>query len=270
MTSGGMTKKEAWALQQEHKVAEREKFSHKPRILLWDIESTGLNATFGTLLTLGWKWFEEEGVTVKTILEGQKGKRRSPDMLDDRYLVEEFTKAFNTADYHVTWYGEGFDLRMLRSKSILYGLPPLAPVTHIDLWKTARRKFKLHSNRLNVWEQFLGVKHAKTPLRFEQWLAAAHGNREALDYIVEHNRNDVLVLEEVFVKMRPWLENVPVFGLFTGEDHVCPACGSPELLRRGYKTANTRIYQQYQCKACGHWSRSREALGTSALRNTIT
>lgn len=236
----------------------------EPRILLWDIESTALNATFGTVLCVGWKWFNDPAVEVVSILDSKKKE----NMLDDRHVVERFSRAFNECDYHVTWYGDRFDLPMVRSKILKHNLPPLAPKPSIDLWKTSRRYFKAHSNRLQVWQQFLGLPHQKTPLDFDCWLKAALGDKAALTYIIEHCEADVRVLEDVFRRFRPYLENEPVRGLITGDYCGCPSCGSNNVKREGFKTAATRIYQQWSCKACGRWYRDTRALEIAPTRTT--
>jgi len=74
-----------------------------PKVLIWDIETTNLRATFGTILCIGWKWEEKPKVNIPTILDGGKG------MLDDKQLVQDFAEVFNSCDYHVTWYGEKLD-----------------------------------------------------------------------------------------------------------------------------------------------------------------
>ena len=152
--------------------AELRKHQHEPKILLWDIEATGLNATFGTLLCIGYKWLDDKKPTVLSILDGAKG-----EMLNDKPLVKEFAKVYNEADYSITWYGDRYDLPMVRSKMLLHGLPPLAPVRSLDLWKAVRYRFKLHNNRLGSWQQFLGTAHSKTAIDFDAWLAAAHGSQ---------------------------------------------------------------------------------------------
>lgn len=226
----------------------------EPRVLVWDIESTSLNAVFGTILCIGYKWLGKPKVHVPSILDGNNG-----NMLSDKHLVEEFATVFNTCDYHTTWYGERFDHPMVCSKLIKFGLPPLAPKPHLDLWKTARKRFKLHSNRLQAWEQFLGLENAKTPISFDAWLQAAHGDRKALATVKHHCKKDVLVLEEVFERMKPWLDCEPARGLMTGDHHGCPSCGSHDIERRGFKVAMTRMFQQFVCKGCGRWFRSASA-----------
>jgi len=234
----------------------------EPRILIWDIESTSLNATFGTILCIGYKWLGKPKVYVPSILDSQ-----TEGMLDDSHLVQEFAKAFNECDYHTTWFGERFDLPMVCSKLIKYGMQPVAPKPHLDLWKTARKRFKLHSNRLQAWQQFLGLDNAKTPISFDAWLQAAHGDKKALAEVKHHCKMDVLVLEEVFQKMRPWLDNEPSRGLLTGDHSGCPSCGSNDLEKRGFKVAQTRAFQQYQCRPCGHWFRSAKSLETAPFRS---
>ena len=225
----------------------------EPRILFFDIESTGLNATFGTILTIGWKWFGKPKVRIPTILDAG-GK----NTLDDHALVKKFAEVYNTADYTCGWYSARFDLPMIRTKLLKFGEPPLAPIPHIDLWRTARYKLKLHSNRLAVVQEFLGTAHAKTPIHYDDWLRAAIGDRTALSRVREHCRLDVVVLEEVFMKLRPLIADEPNRGLMTGETGlVCQSCGSSEVQARGTYISLTRKYKRFNCTSCGKWMKVR-------------
>ena len=218
----------------------------QPKILLWDIESTGLKASFGTILCIGYKWLDQKTVHVPTILD--YSTRTS--MMDDGGLVKDFVDVFNSADMHVTWYGERFDLPMLRSKLLMHGMHPPAPVRHLDLWKTARYKFNMHSNRLVTWQQILKSKHEKTDISFDDWLHAAHGNKKALNVVKHHCKMDVLVLEDIFLKLRPWLSQEPNRGLldFAARGITCQSCGSNHVTKQGRRLAKTRSYQQWKCK----------------------
>ncbi len=240
--------------------------SKSPKIMFWDIESTSLNAAFGTILCIGHKLLGEKDPKVITILDHPAG---GENMLNDKPLVEEFSVAFNACDYHATWYGKRFDLPMINTKLLHHGLKPLMPKPHLDLWETARKHFKLHSNRLAAWQQYLGTPHAKTPIEFDDWLKAAQGNRKSIKYVKTHCAADVNVLEEIFIRFRPWVETEPMRALFTGEADACPNCGNHKLQKRGMQVSLTRVYQRYQCGKCGHWSRSARSLATSTLRATV-
>lgn len=226
----------------------------EPRVLIWDIESTNLNASFGTILCIGYKWLHNKSVFVPTIMD--KGNK---NMLDDKALVTKFATAFGMCDYHVTWYGDRFDLPMVKAKMIKHGLPPLPPKPSVDLWKTARYGFKIHNNRLMSWQEFLGVEHSKTAIKFDDWLQAATGDKEALAEVVDHCTKDVLVLEDVFLKFQPWITNLPNRGLVNdrADKFACQSCGSSHVTKQGIRHALTRKYQQYQCQDCGKWMRER-------------
>lgn len=224
-----------------------------PKVLFFDIESTNLNATFGTILCIGYKWLGNPKVHVPTILDYSKN-----NFLDDKGLVKSFAEVYNQADYSCGHYASRFDVPMIQSKLIKYGLPPLAPIPLIDTWRVSRDNFKLHSNRLATIQEFLGVEHAKTAINFDDWLQAAHGNKKALKQVVEHCRLDVLVLEEVFLKLRPLIKNEPSRRLFVDGDG-CIACGSKNLQRRGYTVTKTRKYERLQCQTCGKWQKNKQA-----------
>lgn len=222
-----------------------------PRILIADIESTNLNATFGTILAIGYKWLGNPRVKVPTILDYSKN-----GMLDDRGLVEHFAEVYSEADAAVWHYGSRFDVPMIQSKLLKYGLPPLAPVPLIDTWRVARYTFKLHSNRLATLQEFLGCEHSKTPITFDDWLKAAHGDKKSLKYVVEHCKRDVQTLEDVYIKLRPFIKFEPGRGLFTDSNPGdCISCGKHTLQRRGYAVTKSSRYPRYQCTNCGKWSR---------------
>lgn len=230
----------------------------EPRCLFFDIESTNLNATFGTILCIGYKWLGNPRVYVPTILDYSK-----TNFLDDRGLVKAFSEVYNSADYSCGHYAQRFDVPMIQSKLIKYGLPPLAPIPLIDTWRVARDNFKLHSNRLATIQEFLGVEHSKTSINFDDWLQAAHGNKRALRQVVEHCRLDVLVLEEVFLKLRPLIKTEPSRQLFTEDRGMeCIACGSKKLQCRGYQVAKTRKFKRLQCQSCGKWQRENKSSTT--------
>ena len=227
----------------------------EPRILFFDIESTNLAANFGTILCIGWKWHGSKVCRVPTILD-TGGK----DCLDDKGLVKKFAEVYNTADYTCGWYSSRFDIPMIRTKLLKHRLPPLAPIPHLDLWRTARYKLKLHSNRLQVVQEFLGTTHDKTPIHFDDWLKAAVGDRKALAHVRKHCELDVRVLEEVFDIMRPLIVDEPNRGLMTGETGlVCQSCGSSDVQARGTYISLTRRYKRYNCQSCGKWMKVRVA-----------
>lgn len=227
----------------------------EPRILFWDIEATNLSAPFGTILCIGYKWLGEKKVYIPTIMDFSKDKR-----LSDKGLVQHFAEIYNSADYTVGHYALRYDKPMISSKLIKYGLPPLRPIPLIDTWWVARRELKMHSNRLQAIAEYLDTKTSKTPITFDDWLQAAAGDKKAIKSVVSHCKADVLVLEEVFIKLRPLMKEEPARGLLVNSKvGTCISCGSTHLQRRGWRVALSRRYRQLHCQDCGKWQAENKA-----------
>lgn len=220
----------------------------EPNILVWDIETTNLNASFGTVLAIAYKWVGHPKVYVPTILDfNEKGH-----MLDDKPLIEEFLKVYCTADYTVAHYGKRFDRPFINTKCLKHKLGPMPSIPLLDTCDVAWKNFKLHSNRLASWLEYLGCEHEKMPMRTDDWLNAAHGCPKAMKAVKLRAKMDVLGLEEVFLAMRPWMKDEPIK---QASDTLCISCGSDKLQRRGtYRTINN-AFPRLQCQSCGKWQR---------------
>lgn len=227
-----------------------------PKCLFYDIESSSLNASFGTILCIGYHWLGEpdDQVKVPLITDFHKKKKDPLYMLDDKKLVEHFKKIWEWSDYVCGHYSRRFDYKMLNTKCLEHGLGPLVKKPHVDTWLVFKREFKLHSNRLGAIEDFLGVEHSKTPLSPRVWRHAAMGCPESLALVQEHCRQDVLVLRDVFLKIRAWVSEEPSRQLFVPDERGnCVSCGSTRIIGAGHKVTKTRRYQQFRCADCGKY-----------------
>jgi uncharacterized protein YprB with RNaseH-like and TPR domain len=229
------------------------KAKKEPRILLWDIETDGINAD--RILCIGYKFAGGKTHLLKATDYPRAG------LWDDSGLIAAFAEVFASCDYHVTWYGARFDLPVVNARIIANGLQPLPPKPHVDLWKTARYQFRTGGgNRLAKWQDFLGLPAEKTPVRPSVWIKARYGHEPSLRYIYEHCIKDVGVLEDVYSKLRPWVSEEPARGLMVPTARgTCISCGSLHLVARGWRVSRTRRYQQYQCKNCGKWQAEKKA-----------
>jgi len=77
----------------------------------------------------------------------------------------------------------------------------------------ARRHFAMSWNGLESLSVFLETKARKSPVDGGLWLRAIlDHDKAALDAIVKHCVNDVLVLEEVVTKLQPYLGKIQEWG----------------------------------------------------------
>lgn len=159
------------------------------------------------------------------------------------------------ADAVVTWNGDKFDLPILNSEFIQAGLKPPAPYASIDLLKTAKRRFRFPSNKLQYVSTALGFKGKVSHEGHELWVKCMNGDEDAWRLMEEYNKQDVLLTGDLYWKFQPWIVGHPSRAALL-DSHVCTKCGSEHLQKRGFMLTGQSRYQRYQCQSCGAWSRS--------------
>jgi hypothetical protein len=226
-----------------------------PRILSFDIETAGINAfkaDLGFVILFGYKWSDEEEAHVITL--DKEGLRN----FDDRRLLKRASQLFADADLVVGHFAAPFDRRFLNGRLLIHGLSPLPPTRLRDTCLIARSIGTFSSNRLKHLANLLKLRHRKLENDWPRaWFQVLQGNREALRKLGEYCKGDVLAVEELYFKLRPFDNPHP--RIYPHDEKPrCGACGA-ELMLRGFTYAGQYLYQRYQCKACGKWDRSRNA-----------
>lgn len=223
------------------------------KILAWDIEASNLAADFGIVLCVGFKEVGTGRPVVFDILDyvGENG-----DLIKaEKKLLADVSKELLTADVWLTHFGTWYDIPFINTRLLYHKLPILPPnYAHIDTWKIAKNRLKMRNNRLVTISEFLGTEEEKNAIKPEQWIRALGGHKPSMDYIVEHCRRDVVVLEEAYLRLRPLVLDHPSKLLVDGRGK-CGVCGSNKLTKRGYHVTRTRKYQRFQCQHCGAWSK---------------
>lgn len=228
----------------------------KPKIKCWDLECSSLNANGGFIICASIVTLPDEKVRTFRV---DKYKDWKHDPWNDRDLVADLVDDLDDADMWVTYYGKRFDHPFLNTRIFYWrsrghDISLLSNVPHVDLYDTAKRKLKLHSNRLQVVSDLLGHGE-KTPLELPTWIKAAGGHRPSINYVVEHCERDALILARNYLDLRPLVPAHPHMGvLATGDRISCATCGSGVQKRGTYVTeASTR--QRFQCTNpdCGRW-----------------
>lgn len=218
------------------------------RVLAFDIESTGLDADFGTLLCVGYKWLGENKVHVVSVLDTPAFKK---DPTNDKYVVKEFLKVYKEADVALTYNGILFDRPYILAKTLAYGLevPPNVPM--IDLYFTVKSNLRI--SRKNLWtvQKFLNLENSKSGVDGKIWRRAAVGHEPSIKWIVKHCKDDVKVLEEAYLKLRPLVRTH--YRLSRDLGH-CRYCDSSRLQSRGTSvTKNKGPVRRIQCQDCSGW-----------------
>lgn len=231
-------------------------------ILAWDIEASNLAADFGIILCVG---FKPVGHGKPAVLDILDYRDKSGDLIRaEKQLLKAVSERLLDCDVWLTHYGTWFDIPFVNSRLLYHGLPTLpANHSHIDTWKISRNRLKLRNNRLATIQEFLQLPDEKNSIRPEQWLRALGGHKPSMDYIVDHCRRDVLVLEQAYERLKPLVLDHPNRGLVDGRGG-CGICGAQALQKRGFHLTRTRKYQRFQCGKCGGWSKSTQPVAKVA------
>lgn len=164
-----------------------------------DIETDNLKANFGTMLS--WAIKERGGAVTSCVIT--KADLFSGTI--DKQLVKALVDEMSKYSVIVTYYGTGFDLKFIRSKALHYGIPfpQYKWIYHLDLYYRVKSLLCLSSNSLQTATEYLGIA-GKTKLDYSVWGKAKYGEPNALAVVLDHNIQDVLILEKLHDKLQDY------------------------------------------------------------------
>jgi len=165
---------------------------------------------------------------------------------------------------------EKFDKKRVQTRFLKYGFNLPSPYNSIDTLQHLRRKFSIISNRLDyVAKDFLGIEgKMETPKGL--WWRCLDGDKDAMKTMVEYCDQDVRVLEDVYLKLRPYIQPHPNVGLIEQTNEPsCPCCGSTDLKLSGAYHTYVNEFDVYRCGNCGSISRSRKNSTPKETRDVI-
>lgn len=223
---------------------------------LWD-QTVGLSQLQSTteVICFAAKWLDEKRSMVF----------RSVHTHGHEEMIRAAHALLDEADVVMTYNGKKFDVPHLNREFVQLGLQPPAPYAQIDLYTVAKGKFRFISNKLEHVSTELGLKGKVKHEGFELWKKCLAGDDAAWKRMERYNRQDVVLLEDLYHVLQPWIQGHPNRALY-GDLTGCPSCGSDKLQRRGFSYTATSKFQRWQCTACGGWYRSGRRIVGSDLR----
>ena len=210
-----------------------------PRVLVFDIETLPLEVySWGayqqfvapeniikdwSLTCWSAKWLTEPEVFGAVVT-----RQEAVDRNDER-ILKPLWKLVNKADILIGHNSNKFDIKRINTRFLLYGMGDTLPVTSIDTLSASRVKFSFSSFKLDYVNKYLGL-NGKNETSMDDYRACARGDRKALQKMYAYNRNDVLIEEEYYMRIRSYIRH-PNFAawqsriveLEEGEEQ-CPVC----------------------------------------------
>jgi len=244
----------------------------KPRILILDVETAPNKGYIWSLwnevrsmsfiekdwFIMCWsaKWLGENKIYSSSIADFKEYKT-NPE--NDKKLMEGLWELLDQADIVIAHNGIRFDKRRIQARFIYHRIKIPSPYRMIDTLPIARYEFCFTSNKLNDIAQFLGVGRKNDTNGFQLWKDCLENkNKSAWYKMKKYNQQDVVLLERVYLVMRPFIRNHPNIGVMIDEEKTCcPKCGSDKIHYRGYTYTNSSVFHQFSCTNCGGWGRDR-------------
>lgn len=212
----------------------------------------------GYILSWSAKWLGKPKVMFDSV---QKHPLFKKDPTNDYHIAVSAHALMSEASIICAHNGDNFDIKLLNTSFIKHGLTPVPPYKTIDTLKVAKNHFRFLSNKLDFISKRLGVGQKVKHEGFPLWVKCMQGDKEAWKRMEKYNKQDVLILEKVYLKLRPFMKRHPNVALYDMNETLrCEVCGSTHLNREGYAYLSSGKYHRYSCKSCGHWGRGRQNL----------
>lgn len=239
------------------------------KILIFDIETTPLKAyvwrrwnqniyldqTISEWYMLSWsaKWLNRPEV-MSEILNPYEISNE-----DDSRIIKKLWLLLDAADIVIAHNGKKFDVPKMNARFILNNLPPTSPYIQIDTREIAAKQFGFSSNKLDALAGYFNIEH-KDETDFKLWSRCMKGDEESLNYMRKYNNKDVLILQQVYLKLRPWIKNHPNVGLYSQliDYPLCPTCGGHHMVDdNSYYYTAVNKYKVMRCTNCNALARVR-------------
>jgi hypothetical protein len=164
-----------------------------------DIETTSLKASDGMVVAIG-------------VLKGEKPEVRFAGTIqEERAALGWFCRELEGCTGLVTWNGAEFDLPFLFTRSVFHNtdMGRLLEIPMLDLYQWCRGHMLLSSYKLESVGRFLGIDksqlfHGSDVLTL--FKLVEQGDIEARRLIVEHCREDIILLKRVHERLKPQVE----------------------------------------------------------------
>jgi DNA polymerase elongation subunit (family B) len=222
-----------------------------------------------TSFCIGWFWRPryKMSLTTDNIIENQKiicvsYKWQYDDHVhtlvwdskqDDSKLVKEFIDVLGEADEIVAHNGDKFDIRELRTRAIKQGHLMFPTYRTLDTLKKARKFFSFNSNKLDYLGEYLELGRKLDHEGIDLWKKVIlQKSKPDLKRMADYCQQDVILLEDVFNCLSPFIDHNTNFAVLTGgKKWECPHCTSDKVeMHRTDTTAMGWIRRFMKCKKC--------------------
>jgi DNA-directed RNA polymerase subunit RPC12/RpoP len=227
---------------------------------IWD-QNIGLNQLRESSYVMCYaaKWLGDKKMMFDSV------KKSTP-----KKMLEGIHKLLDESDAVIHYNGKRFDIPSLNKEFLLHKMFPPSPFKEIDLLTVAKGRFRFVSNKLDYVAQSLGLGKKTEHSGHELWVQCMAGVPKAWKLMEEYNKNDVILLEAVYERFKPWIKNHINLSMLSEDGLVCPNCGGKHYQKKGWRVTTAAKYQRYICQSCGTSFRDNKNVADKKKEKFIT
>lgn len=166
-------------------------------IVFWDLESTGLGGDYNSLLVSAVKPYLKKALCEAVTKPG-----------DDRKLCSWSKELLEAADCWVTYYGKGFDIKILNSRLLKWGLMPVEKRPHLDMYFMLKSRLATGRRSQAHLCEWLKLPEQKMSVSADVWAAHASDWDNSREVLVKRCISDVKGLEALYKRTKQLVGDV--------------------------------------------------------------
>jgi uncharacterized protein YprB with RNaseH-like and TPR domain len=174
------------------------RLAERARSLLFvDIEATGLKGDYNSVLVVSGKPYRSRPTSFNVTKVGA-----------DKQVLVSAKGMLEAADAWVTYYGRGFDIKMLNTRLLCHGLPPIEKRPHLDMY------YMLKSNTLTGRRSqghllsWLKLPEQKMSVSASVWSEMPFRLEEHMPTMIRRCESDVRGLEALYEKTKHLIREI--------------------------------------------------------------
>lgn len=159
-------------------------------IVFFDLESTGFKGDYNSIIVGSILHFKYKNATNHSIAQVGNDKR----------VVREIKEHLEAADCWVTYYGKGFDIPMLNTRLLKWGMKPVEKRPHLDLYFTLKSNLNTSRKGLGHMVRWLQVpdKEQKMDVSPDTWASLATDFDKNIRIMEKRCESDVVILRDLY------------------------------------------------------------------------
>ena len=156
-------------------------------LLTWDIETSGFGGDYAQILVISLKPYGQDPVTYSL----KKGH-------SDKAMCAAAAKMLGNADAWLTYNGKWFDVKLLNTRLLYWGLPPLEKQPHIDLYQVLKHFVRTGSKSQAHILNWLEIPEEKMTVHPSAWSQLSVNFVENMQILIQRCESDCNGLEALY------------------------------------------------------------------------